>query len=162
MESVALLGGFIVIAILGYFFVEKVGGSLNYIQEDNEKQKQTYCLRIAASDPYVACSISNVLSDMLEEYPDLQCTLSVGQDDELLQCFDKDEADVIIVSSDIGYPKHPYEQIFLEAHPFRSNEQAITFTPLTTSVQQQKIFWQNSKSHPLVPVFVRQLRQAQV
>lgn len=161
MESVALLGIFIGIAILGYFFVGKVDKLLNCIQEDNEKRKQTYHLRIAASDFYAAYSISNILSDIQEEYPHLQCTLSVGQDDELLECFDKHKADVIVVSSDIEYPEHPYKQITLEAHPVQINGQGVTLTPLTAGVQQRKVFWQNSKSHPLVSEFVKQLCQTQ-
>lgn len=162
MESVALLGVFIIIAVSGYFFMGKVDEFLNCIQDNTEKRKQTCCLRIAASDFYTAYSISNVLSDMQEEYPDLQCTLSVGQDNELLQCFDKNQADVIIVSSDIEYPRHPCKHIFLEAHPYKSNEQNVILTPLTTGTQQRKIFWQNSKSHSLVQEFVRQLCQTQV
>lgn len=157
MESVVLLGCFIAIGVLGFFLMGKVDKFLGCVQEDKAKHKQTYSLRVAASDFYAAYSVSDLLSDMQEQYPDLQCTLSVGQDEELLQCFDRNGADVIIVSSDIEYPEHPYRYISLEVHPLRLNEGAVTLTPLTTDVQQRKIFWQNDKSHPLVPEFVRQL-----
>lgn len=162
MESVALLGSFIVIAIIGYLFTGKVEKFLNCIQEDNEKQKQTYNLRIAVSDFYAAYPISNVLSNIRKEYPHLQCTISVGKEDELLQFFDKNKADVIIVSSDVEYSKYPFKDILIEVRPFTLDEQTVIFTPLTTGIQQRKIFWQNSKSHPLVSELVKQLSQSHV
>ncbi len=162
MESVTLLGVFIAIAIIGYLFTGKVDKFLSYIQEDNEKQKQIYNLRIAASDFCVAYSISDVLSDMRKEYPDLYCTLSVGKEDELLQFFENNKADVIIVSSDIEYPEYPFKNISIEVHPFKLDEQTVILTPLTTGIQKRKIFWQNSKSQPLVLELVKHLSQSQL
>ena len=147
MESVFLLGCFIAIGIGGFFLMGKVDIFLNHIKyEDKENRKQTCSLRIAVSDFYTAYFISNSLSGMMEKYPDLQCTLWVGQEDELLHYFNKNEADVIVVSSNVEDSGHPSE----------------TLTPLTICTQQRKIFWQNDKSHPLVPEFVKQLCQVRL
>lgn len=159
MESIALFGSFLVIAILGYFFMGKVDKFLDNIQEnDNEKQMQTYYLRIAASDFYTVCSISNILSEMQKDYPGLQCTLLVGQDDEVLHCFDMDQADIIIVSSDAEYPRHPCSHIILETHPMKVNESSVTLVPINTDVQPRKMFWK-TKSHLLVPEFLKKIRK---
>ncbi len=163
MESVFLLGCFIAIGIGGFFLMGKVDIFLNHIKyEDKENRKQTCSLRIAVSDFYTAYFISNSLSGMMEKYPDLQCTLWVGQEDELLHYFNKNEADVIVVSSNVEDSGHPSEYISLKVQPLKLNERAVTLTPLTICTQQRKIFWQNDKSHPLVPEFVKQLCQVRL
>lgn len=101
MESVILLGCFIAIALGGFFLMGKIDKFTTHMQEDTKKRRQAYILQIATSDLYVAYYISDFLSDMLEQYPDLQYTLLVGQEEELLHYFDKNKTDVIIVSSNI-------------------------------------------------------------
>lgn len=152
MESVILLSSFIVIALGGIFFMGKIDKFLDSIKEANKKE--TYILRIAVSDFYAAYAASSLLSEMLEQYPHLQYTLWIGQTEEVLHSFDKKKADVIIISSNTEYSKHSFRYISLGVRPFKISKNSITLTPLAVCTQQQKIFWQNDRFHPLVPEFI--------
>lgn len=162
MENAVLLGCFIVIALLGFFCMKKIDVFLYNMQKETEQRQQTYSLRVAISDLYPAYSVSNTLAEMQERYPDLRYTLSVGQDDELLQYFDENNTDVIIVSPDIDSSKYPCKCASFESCPLKLNECSITLVPISAEKQQRKIFWQNCKSHPLVPEFVNLLCQTSV
>lgn len=162
MESAILLGGFIAIVLVGFFFMGKIDRFADGIREANKRGKETYTLRIAVSDFYAAYAVSSLLSEMLEQYPYLQYTLWIGQEEELLHSFDKKQSDVIIMSSNIEYGKHSCRYISFEVHPYKLSKNNITLTPFTACAQQQKIFWQNERSHPLVPEFVGRLCQNQL
>lgn len=162
MESVILLIGFIVIVLGGFFFMGKIDRFSDSIREANKRGKETYTLRVAVSDFYAAYAASSLLSEMFEQYPHLQYTLWIGQEEELLHSFDKKQSDVIIISSSIEYCKHSCRYISFEVHPYKLSRNNITLTPLTSCTQQQKVFWQNERFHPLVPEFVGRLCQNQL
>lgn len=162
MESAALFGCFLVIAILGYFFVGKVDRFLNSIQKDEEGQKQIYHLKIVASDFYAASSISNILINLQKKYPDLYCTLLVGKEGELLHYFENTNADMLIVSSDISYPRYPSKNICIEVQPFKLEEKPVILAPLDADIQQRKIFWKNNDLYPFISEFINQLSQDHV
>ncbi|RHT55885.1 hypothetical protein DW757_11960 [Clostridium sp. AM29-11AC] len=132
------------------------------IQKDTEKHRQTYALRIAASDFYTAYFISNLLSEMLEQYPDLHYTLWIGQEEELLHYFETKKTDVMIVSSDTEYSGHPFRYISFEVSSLNLSSGGVILTPLTAYTQKRKIFWQNGSSHPLIAEFVRRFCQVHV
>lgn len=97
MQAVALLAGFVLLAMAGYFAVYRLGCFLDSIQQERADLSETVHLRVAASDVSMVPSIVIALKDMRSQHPKMQYTLTLGQASDMLQWLACGDVDVIVV-----------------------------------------------------------------
>ena len=160
MEDFALLGGFAVIAIFGYYIMARFDHFLDQVRQEGEEQGQTICLNIATSCVDAIPTVSNVLQDINQLYPHVHCTLSIGHEREVVKSFDRGDVDVAIISADSNAENETLAQwkyITLNSQSFSIDRGIVEVRTTGKSPQQQKVLWKNSDSQPLVFVFIHHL-----
>lgn len=161
IEGLVLLGGFLAVAAFCYYGVSKLGDFLDQNRVDQEEaydlQEEQGELNIAAAS---LCAIqvgSKVLKDMEKEHPNLHCTLSMGEEPELLHALDAGDVDIVILYSKAERSKTVRQRkVMLSAQPF-INEDGVKITPIHPAMQSQFVAWNNQDRRPFILEFVQKL-----
>ena len=162
MEDIVLLGGFAAIAVFGYFLMARLDHFLDQARQEGNAQEETVHLNIAVSCLAAIPSVSHILEDIRHRYPHVQCSLSVGQDQDVIQSFDGGTADVAIVSA--GAKSEAQAQwvwITLAPQPFCTDRGNIEINTIVQNSQRQKVLWKSDDSRSPVSEFIHQLRRQQ-
>ena len=89
VKELVLLGGWLAFAAFGYYAVSRLGEFLDRSQAGAETAyeppEEQGDLNIAAASPWAMQAGSQVLKAMQREHPYLHCTLSMGEEPELLE-----------------------------------------------------------------------------
>ena len=89
VKELVLLGGWLAFAAFGYYAVSRLGDFLDQCQAEGEAAydlpEEQGDLNIAAASPWAMQAGSQVLKAMQREHPYLHCTLSMGEEPELLE-----------------------------------------------------------------------------
>ena len=100
VEGIVLLGGFLAVAAFCYYAVSKLGDFLDQNQADRDaaydQWEEQGDLNIAAANPWAMQAGSQVLKDMKREHPNLHCTLSMGEEPELLHALGAGDVDIVL------------------------------------------------------------------
>ena len=161
IEGLVLIGGFLAVAAFCYYGVSKLGDFLDQNRVDQEEaydpQEEQGELNIAAAS---LCAIqvgSKVIKDMEKEHPNLHCTLSMGEEPELLHALDAGDVDIVILYSKAERSKTVRQrEVMLSAQPF-INEDGLKITPIHPAMQSQFVAWNNQDRRPFILEFVQKL-----
>lgn len=161
VEELVLLGGFLAFAAFGYYAVSKLGDFLDQNQADQDaeydQQEEQGELNIAAASPWAMHVGANVLKDMKKEHPYLHCTLSMGEEPELLHALGAGDVDIVILYSKAEQNKAVRQRkVTLPAQPF-INEDGVKITPIHPAMQSQFVAWNNQDRRPFILEFVQKL-----
>lgn len=160
IKDFGLLGGFVAIAIFGYFMMAKVDQFLDKIRQANDAQEPTPRLNIAISCVTAIPAVSNALADIRRQYPNVHCDLCVGHEQEVIRSFERGEADVAIISADSGAESKGPAQwncTTLSPQSFSMDHGIIEVKPVEKDPQHQKVLWKSCEDGALVLHFVRRL-----
>lgn len=160
VEGFVLLGGFLAFAAFSYYAVSKLGDFLDQNRVNREEeyvQEEQGELNIAAASLCAMQVGSKVLKDMKKEHPNLHCTLSMGEEPELLHALDAGNVDIVILYSKAEQNKAVRQKaVMLQAQPF-INEDGVEITPIHPSMQSQFVAWNNQDRRPFILEFVQKL-----
>lgn len=165
MEDFFLLGGFVVIAILGYYMMAGLDRFLDQVRQDKEKREKTACLNIATSCLNAIPVISGIVEDISYTYPNVHCNLSVGHEQEVIRSFTSGDADVAIISADADVENGTPVQwacITLKPQPFSMDDGIIKVKAIKKRPQPQKVLWKDCDDESLVLHFIHCLCGQQV
>lgn len=160
MEDFVLLGSFAAIAIFGYYIMAKLDAFLDKVQQENEEQEQTTCFNIATSCFSAIPTVSNIMKDVNDRYPDVHCNLSVGHEQEVIKSFDSGDVDVAIISADSKAENKTMAQwkcITLNPQSISVDNGIVEVKAVEKSLQHQKVLWKSSDNQPVVLNFIHQL-----
>ena len=157
MEAFVLLGGFALIAVGGYYVMVKIDLFLDKVRRQNIAQEKMLPFHVATSCFYAIPSITTILNDIGAKYPDMQCDLSFGQEQEVIKAFDTGNADVAIVSSqaESGVPAQ-WECVIVNPRPVLMMNGSLPVKTFDQTPRYEKILWKNNGDHFLAAKFVRQ------
>ena len=161
VEGLVLLGGFLAVAAFYYYAVSKLGDFLDQNQADRDaaydQWEEQGDLNIAAASPWAMQAGSQVLKDMKREHPNLHCTLSMGEEPELLHALGAGDVDIVILYSKAERNKAVRQRkVMLPAQPF-INEDGVKITPIHPAMQSQFVAWNNQDRRPFILEFVQKL-----
>lgn len=157
MEDFFLLGGFVVIAILGYYMMAGLDRFLNQVRQDKEKREKTACLNIATSCLNAIPVVSDIVGDINCSYPNVHCNLSVGHEQEVIRSFTSGDADVAIISADTdvesGTPAQ-WKCITLKPRSFSMDDGIVKVKAVEKRPQPQKVLWKDCDDKSVVMHFI--------
>ena len=161
VEGIVLFGGFLAFAAFGYYTISKLGDFLDQNQADREEEyiqpEEQGELNIAAASLCAMQVGSKVLKDMKKEHPNLHCTLSMGEEPELLYALGAGNVDIVILYSKAERNKAVRQRaVMLQAQPF-INEDGVEITPIHPAMQSQFVAWNNRDRRPFILEFVQKL-----
>lgn len=160
MEDAALLGVLVIIALLGFYIMMRLDRFLDKLQAEADGQDQKASFRIATSCLNAIPAISNALQDFRRQYPDIPCTISVGQERDVIESFNRGEADVAIVDakSDVEHETQAKWSCYtLNPQPFCMEAEKIELEILGHNPVIQKVLWQGYSGQSLAVNFMHHL-----
>ena len=158
MEAFILLGGFAAMVVFGYCIMSRLDNFLKAVQQENERRDEASCLHIATSSLDAVPEILRILKDMSGRYPDARCSISFGQESEVIQAVDTGAADAAILPADAASGIQAQWKCFaLNRQPFSIGGGTVEIRSLQGSPRFQKILWKNTDPHALVSEFIQQL-----
>ena len=148
-------------AVYGYYAISRLGDFLDQKQADGEEgfvlQEEQGELNIAAASLCAMQMGSKVLKDMQREHPNLHCTLSMGEEPELLHALGEGDVDIVILYTRAGWNKAVRQrEVMLRAQSF-INEDGVKITPIHPAIQSQFVAWKNQDRRPFIMEFVQKL-----
>lgn len=161
VEGLILIGGFLAFSAFAYYAISKLGDFLDQSRTDREEaydpQEEQGELNIAAASLCAMQVGSKVLKDMEKEHPNLHCTLSVGEEPELMHALGAGNVDIVILYSKAHRNKAIRQrEVLLQARPFR-NENGVEITPIHPAMQSQFVVWNHQDCRPFILEFVQKL-----
>lgn len=161
VEGLVLIGGFLAFSAFGYYAISKLGDFLVESRADEagvyDSQQVQGELNIAAESLCAIQAGSKVLKDMEKEHPNLHCTLSMGEEPELMHALGAGSVDIVILYSKAGRNKAIRQrEVFLQAQPFQ-NENGVEITPIHPAMQSQFVVWNHQDCRPFILEFVQKL-----
>lgn len=109
METVVLLLVFIIIGIMGYIVMNKLGASLEEIQRcrDSERAGGMDIIRIACENPTMLSAVSCAVDKMLGEFRKISFCFYTGCRDDIQKMLENGNADIVLLTEegDIGIGK---------------------------------------------------------
>lgn len=157
MQDVALLGVFAAIAAFGYCVMGRADRFLDKVRPAGEERERAICLRIATSCVNAIPAVSDILKDVRHSYPHARCNLSVGGEQEVMQAFDRGDADVAIISADSKMQSETLAQwqcITLAPRPFSMDQGTIEVKAVERNPLHQKVLWKSGDSRSMVLRFI--------
>ena len=98
-----------------------------------------------------------MLKDMKQEHPNLHCTLSMGEEPELLHALGAGDVDIVILYFKAERNKAVRQRkVMLPTQPF-INEDGVKITPIHPAMQSQFVAWNNQDRRPFILEFVQKL-----
>lgn len=157
MKELILLGGFAAIAIFGYYIMSRLDDFLSAVQKENEQQDETLYLSIATSSLDAVPEILRILKDMSGRYPNVQCRVSIGQEEKVVQAFQAGSADVAVLPAEaVSDIQAQWECISLKPQPLILDHGMVEMKSIQSEPHLQKIIWENNHDHFLVSEFLHQ------
>ena len=158
-DGFVLIGGFLAFAAFGYYAISKLEDFLKQIRVDGDydQQEEQGELNIAAANLCAMQVGAIVLKDMKKEHPNLHCTLSVGEEPELLHALGAGNVDIVILYSKAARNKVVWQrEVMLRAQPF-INEDGMGIRPIQPVLQSQFVAWNHQDRRPFILEFVEKL-----
>ena len=145
MEDIIWLGSLFAMAVFGYYVMYRLGIFLE--KTENQTQEKPQRLHIAASAPEDIPLLLNVA----EKYPDMEYVLSVGQEEQIVNCLKAGNVDAAIVSAQAKSDSNMQcELLDLDPVPFTVCDSQREIFPVETCVQHRKIVWNTGVSLPFI------------
>ena len=158
MKELILLGGFAAIAVFGYYIMSRLDDFLNAVQKEIEQQEETPYLSIATSSLDAVPEVLHILEEISRRYPEVRCSISVGQEAEVVQALDAGSADVAVLPAEAASGiQAQWECISLDPQPLFLDHGMVEMKSIQKDPQLQKILWKSSNAHFLVSEFLTQL-----
>lgn len=158
MKEFILLGGFAAIAIFGYYIMSRLDDFLNAAQKENERQEETPYLSIATSSLDAVPEVLHILEEISRRYPEVRCSVSVGQEEEVVQALDAGRADVAVLPAEAASGiQAQWECISLDPQSLFLDHGMVEMKPIQKAPQLQKILWKNDHAQLWVSEFLSQL-----
>ena len=160
-EGTVLMGGFLALAAVVYYAISKLGDVLDHIDaywgtEPAPRAGQSH-LNIGAANLWAMRRGSQAVKEMKARHPDLYCTVSVGEESELLHALSAGDVDLVILPSrPDGGREVRQREIALQAQPF-INEDGVTVTPIHPAAESQFVAWKEGDSRPFLVEYVETL-----
>lgn len=143
MGDMIWLGSLLAMAVFGYYVMRRLGGFLEETQKQNEAQEKTERLHIAASAP----EDIPMLLKAAEKHPDMEYVLSVGQEEQILNCLEEGNVDAAIVSAQTKSDSNMQcELLDFNPVPFTTGDPKRVIRPVETCVRHRKIVWNTGTS----------------
>ena len=158
MQGLALLSGFAAVTVLGFFLMSKLDNWLAAPQNKEDAQNAVPHLKIAASQLDSVPVVSAILKELSRQYPDLHCTLVLGQEREITDALTRGSIDLAIVSEHIdATPFVQYRDIILDPQPLCIAGGMVEMRTLNRSATHQRLLWKTSESRPYTLELICQL-----
>ena len=157
MESVALIGGLVVMLLGMYFVFFHMKDDLDAYQAE-ERDDTIFGLetfRVAISNVRLVPLVLKILAQERENHPNIQYVLTVGEEETLMESIQNAQNAVIVVSSTVAWmPNMTVRDVAVKPLPILLDEGHIALKPSDMTEQSQKIICRNSPSL-LVDEFVQ-------
>lgn len=158
MKAFILLGGFAAMAVFGYFIMSGLDNFLNAVQKESAGQDERLRLRIATASLDAMPAVSRILKELRERYPSARCSISFGQESEVIRAVDTGVADVAILPAEAADNiQAQWMCISLDRQPFSLDDGTVEIRSIQERPQLQKILWKNADPHFLLSEFIQQL-----
>lgn len=158
MEEFILLGGFAAIAVFGYYIMSRLDDFLNAVQKETERQEETPYLSIATSSLGAVPEVLHILEEISRRYPEVRCSISIGQEEEVVQALQAGSADVAVLPAEAASGiQAQWECISLDPQPLFLDHGMVEMKPIQKAPQLQKILWKNDHAHFWVSEFLYRL-----
>lgn len=158
MKELILLGGFAAIAVFGYYIMSRLDDFLNAVQKGNERQDEMSYLSIATSSLDAVPEILCILKDISGRYPEIRCSVLIGQEEEVVQALDAGRADVAILPAEaVSNMQAQWGCICLNPQSLFLDDGMVEMQSIQKAPQLQKILWKNKNAHLGVSEFLYQL-----
>lgn len=162
VEDAVLLGIFAAVVVFGYFVMVRLDSFLDKVHNADIARQKNDRLNIATSCPNAVTAIRNAVKDTYERFPDMQCSISLGQEREVLRAVDAGDADVAIVSAEAesgnlseGRP------IVLALQPLFLDDGSVEIKAVGKGPRCQKVLWRAAGDHASARQFIQQLYRQQ-
>ena len=162
VEDAVLLGVFAAIAVFGYFVMVRLDAFLDKAHDAGRAREKGRRLNIATSCPNAVPAIRAAVKGTCERFPDMQCSISLGQEREVLRAVNTGDADVAIVSA--GAESGGLSEggpLALAAQSLFMDDGAVEIKAVEEGPQCQKALWRAGGEHALALQFIRQLYRQQ-
>lgn len=158
MKELILLGGFAAIAVFGYYIMSRLDGFLNAVQKETERQEETPYLSIATSSLDAVPEVLHILEEISLRYPEVRCSISIGQAEEVVRALDAGSADVAVLPAEAASGiQAQWECISLNPQSLFLDHGMVEMEPMQKAPQLQKILWKNDHAQLWVSEFLSQL-----
>ena len=158
MKELILLGGFAAIAIFGYYIMSRLDDFLNAVQKEAERQEETPYLSIATSSLDAVPEVLHILEEISLRYPEVRCSIAIGQAEEVVQALDAGSADVAVLPAEAASSiQAQWECISLNPQSLFLDHGMVEMKPIQKAPQLQKILWKNDHAHFWVSEFLYRL-----
>ena len=157
MQDVALLGVFAAMAVFGYYVMGRLDPGLGQGPPASEERGRAPGLHVVTSCFTAIPAVSDILKDIRHSYPNVQCNLSVGREQEVITSFDRGDADVAIISADSGLKTETVAQwkcVTLNPRSFSMDHGMIEVKAVEKNPQPQKVLWKSDDSRSIVLRFI--------
>lgn len=145
MKELILLGTFAAIAVFGYYIMSRLDDFLNAVQREHERQDETPHLSIATSNLDTVPEVLRILKDISGRYPEVQCSVSIGQEEEVVQAFHTGSADIAVLPAEAASDlQAQWECISLSPQSLFLDDEMVEMKSIQKAPQLQKILWKNS------------------
>lgn len=158
MKELILLSGFAAIAVFGYYIMSRLDGFLNAVQKEAEPQEETPYLSIAISSLGAVPEVLHILEEISLRYPEVRCSISIGQEEDVVRALDAGSADVAVLPAEAASSiQAQWECISLNPQSLFLDHGMVEMKPMQKAPQLQKILWKNDHAQLWVSEFLSQL-----
>ena len=158
MKELILLGGFAAIAIFGYYIMSRLDDFLNAVQKEAKRQEETPYLSIATSSLDAVPEVLHILEEISLRYPEVRCSIAIGQAEEVVRALDAGSADVAVLPAEAASSiQAQWECISLNPQSLFLDHGMVEMKPMQKAPQLQKILWKNDHAQLWVSEFLSQL-----
>lgn len=158
MKELILLGGFAAIAVFGYYIMSRLDGFLNAVQKEAEPQEETPYLSIAISSLGAVPEVLHILEEISLRYPEVRCSISIGQEEDVVRALDAGSADVAVLPAEAASSiQAQWECISLNPQSLFLDHGMVEMKPMQKAPQLQKTLWKNDHAQLWVSEFLSQL-----
>ena len=145
MKELILLGGLAAMAAFGYYIMSRLDGFLHAVQKETERQEEPPYLSIATSSLDAVPEVLHILEEISRRYPEVRCSVSIGQEEEVVQALDAGRADVAVLPAGAASGiQARWECISLDPRPLFLDHGTVEMKSIQKAPQLQKILWKNA------------------
>lgn len=138
MKALLLLGGLAAIAAFGYYIMSRLDGFLNAVEKETERQEEPAYLSVALSSLDAVPEALHILEEISRRYPEVRCSLSIGQEEEVVQALNTGRADVeVLPAGAAGDIQMRWECISLKPQPLFLDHGMVEMKPIQKAPQPQ-------------------------
>lgn len=158
MKELILLGGLAAIAAFGYYIMSRLDGFLNAVHKETERQEEPAYLSVALSSLDAVPEVLHILEEISRRYPEVRCSLSIGQAEEVVQALNTGSADVAVLPVEAASGiQAQWECISIDSQPLFLDHGMVEMKPIQKAPHLQKILWKNKNAQFWVSEFLSQL-----